>query len=142
MADGVSLAASIAGLCVVAEAVTRKSYQYIKEVKNANKEISKLLSETTELFAILHGLHLVACRFEGEDFDRTIQTHHVHSCYVLLDKLDKKLTDCNPSNYSSSKKELLKKLTWPFSSSETKAMITEIERQKGTLKLALSVDNM
>ena len=142
MADGLSVAASIAGLFTVAEAVTRKAYQYIKEAKNANKEISKLLSETTELFAILHGLHLVALRFEGEEFDRTIQTHHIHSCYVMLDKLDSKLVDCSPSNYSNPKKVVLKKLAWPFSSSETKEMITELERQKSTLKLALSVDSM
>jgi len=142
MADGLSVAASIAGLVTLAEAVTRKSYRYVKEAKNSSKEISKLLSETTELYGILHGLHLMACRFESEEFDHTIQTHHVHSCYVLLDKLDSKLLDANPQSYSSSRKDLLKKMAWPFSSVETKEMIAELERQKSTLRLALSVDNM
>jgi hypothetical protein len=87
MADPLSVAASVAGLITIIELVIHNGYQYIKDVKGVKSQIATLIVEITNLFDVLHSLHLVAYRFEGKEFDSTMQIHHIQSCYVLLEKI-------------------------------------------------------
>lgn len=87
MTDPLSISASIAGLISIADIVTRRSFKYVKGVKNAKKEVEKLIAEVMHLFGVLNQLKLVACRFEDEQFEPTMQIHHIQSCYDLLEKI-------------------------------------------------------
>lgn len=84
IADPPSIAASVASLITITESVLGKGYQYVKEAKDAVSQVAALLSEITNLFGVLHSLQLAACRFEGEEFDSTMQIHRIHTCYAIL----------------------------------------------------------
>lgn len=142
MTDPLSISASIAGLISIADIVTRRSFKYVKGVKNSKKEVEKLIAEVMHLFGVLNQLKLVACRFEDEQFEPTMQIHHIQSCYDLLEKIKFRLDEADPSNGCSVKKALKKQLTWPFSHPETTELIEAVERHKGILGLALSADGL
>jgi hypothetical protein len=142
MADPLSVAASVAGLITIAETVIGNGYQYLKDTKSAGSQVAALISEVTNLFGVLHSLHLVACRFEGEKFDSTMQIHHIHSCYAVLEKIQARLDKSNPAKSHNPLEATKRRLHWPLSSSETKSLIADVERHKSTLSLALSADGM
>jgi cob(I)alamin adenosyltransferase len=56
MADGLSVAASVAGLVQIADVVVRRGYRYIREVKNAEKSVEQLIDEVNKLSGVLHSL--------------------------------------------------------------------------------------
>lgn len=142
MGDPLSVAASVAGLITIAEVVIRNGYQYVKDAKDAGSQVAALISEVTNLFGVLHSLHLVACRFEDEKFDSTMQIHHVQSCYLILEKIQKQLDKADPAKSRNPFDAARRKLHWPLSSSETKSLIAEVERHKATLSVALTADGM
>ena len=142
MADPLSVSASIAGLITITDAVFRQTFKYVKAVKGASDEVSSLTSALGTLSGILHNLHLVAAEFEGESFDTTIQINHVYSCVQTVEKIEKILDKYHTSSAGPEKMEKIKRLMWPFSASEVKALCVEIEQHKTTLSLALNVDGM
>lgn len=143
MSDPLSISASVAGLITTADIVFRRIYKYAKAVKGAQNEIAVLSSEVTSLFGVLHSLHLVICQLEGQTFESTARTHHIYSCHQTLEKIKTILEKHDPSSASEQPVESAKrKLRWPFSTSETKNLIAEVERHKTTLSLALTADGM
>jgi hypothetical protein len=143
MGDPVSISASIAGLITTADIVFRRTFKYIKAVKGAQKEIAALSTEITGLFGILNGLHLVARQLEGEAFESISRAHHIYSCQQTLEKIKSLLEESDPSLLQDQPVQSVKrKLRWPFSASETRGLIAEVERHKSTLSLALTADGM
>lgn len=142
MADPLSVSASIAGLITITDTVFRRTFNYVKAVKGAPDEASSLTSALGTLSGILHNLQLVAAEFEGESFDTTIQINHVYSCVQTVEKIEKILDKYHTSSAGPEKMEKIKRLKWPFSVSEVKALCVEIEQHKTTLSLALNVDGM
>jgi hypothetical protein len=137
------VASSIAGLVALTDLVFTKVFWYLKRVKNAEKEVTAFSTEIKTLYGILHSLHLVAFQLEGEQYDRSIRVHHVHYCYETLEGVKIRLQKAFPdTDKNSSAKLLLHKLKWPFSISETKDLIANLQRHKSTLTLALSADNL
>jgi len=147
--DPLSLSASIAGLISITDMIAGRSYKYIKEARGASKEIQKLLEEITDLFGILNSLRLVASRYQDEDFDSTMQSQHIYTCHMLLEKIKVRLDKADPSQVDESKSPFRQKasslgrtLIWPFSSAETKGLIADVAKQRTTLSLALAADGM
>jgi len=147
--DPLSLSASIAGLVSITDMIAGKSYKYIKESRGASKEIKRLLEGITDLFGILNSLRLVASRYQEEEFDSTMQSQQIHTCHTLLEKIKDRLDEADPSQVDEKKSpfrqkasSLSRSLAWPFSSTETKGLIAEVENQKATLSLALAADGM
>ena len=135
--------ASIAGLITLADIIFGRTYAYAKAIKGASKDIAAFSSEIGDLYGILQRLNLVACQFEGELFDSTARTRHVHSCYQTLEKIRVRLGKDDASGLEIQRFEKMKrKPRWPFTSSEVKVLISEILRHKQTLGLALNVDSM
>ncbi|KAF2260870.1 ankyrin [Lojkania enalia] len=123
------VAAGIAGLIALAGLVFGKIFWYIKTTKSAEKDVSAFLREIRDLCGILHSLHLIACQLEGEQSDNTIQVHHVYYCYEALQSIKNKLQKASPQEKGASTgANLLGKLKWPFSASETKELIDDIQR--------------
>lgn len=143
MADPLSISASVAGLITIAETAFRGTFKYIKGVKDAPKEIVTLSSELSLLYGMLNRLQLVVSQLEGETFDSAVQIHHIHSCYLTLEKIKKLLDKFDTSSLEDQKLERMKRrLKWPFSISDAKCLVTEIERHKSAIGLALAADGM
>ncbi|OMP85154.1 Sensor protein gacS [Diplodia seriata] len=144
MGDPLSVAASIAGLVALADIVFVRAFKYAKEAKGANKEISALANELQSLSGVLHSLHL---RISGLGNDEqahtaTYRSDLVDSCIRLLVTVRDKLQEHKPGEQEQGPSRSLRKLKWPFSAKETKSLITDIERHKSTLTMALSADSM
>jgi hypothetical protein len=73
--DGLSVASGIAGIVSVADIVVRTLIKYLSEVKDAKRDISALLTETSNLNGILRSLELLARQFQDEEVPATVQTH-------------------------------------------------------------------
>jgi hypothetical protein len=147
--DTLTLSTSIAGLISITDILANRSYQYIKEARGASKEVKKLLEEITDLFGILNSLRLVASRYQDEAFDSTLQSQHIHTCQILLEKIKDRLDKADPTQVDETKSPFRQKasslkrtLVWPFSSAETKVLIAEVAHQNATLSLALAADGM
>ena len=137
------VAAGIAGLIALADLVFGKVFWYIKTAKNAEKDVTDFSTEVRNLSGILHSLHLVACQLEGEEYDQAFRVHHIYYCHETLEIIKNRLQKAFPQDRKATPgKTLVSKLKWPYSMSETKELISEIQRHKSTLSLALSADTL
>ena len=139
MTDPFSVSASIAGLVSLADLVFNRAYKYTKDVRGASEEVKTLVQSIGALSGILHNLLLIARQVEGEASDSTTQIDHISSCYLTIVKMRRILEKYESSNGQLS---AMKKLQWPFSSSEARSITVEIERHKSTFSLALGVDSL
>ena len=143
MADPLSISASIAGLISLTDTAFRRTFSYVMAVKDAPKEISALSSELGILYGLLNRLHLLICQLDNGAFHSAVQGHQLISCYRTLEKVKGILDKHDVSSFEDEKVQNLKKrFKWPFSISDVKGLITEIERHKSTFNLALSADNI
>ena len=144
MTDPFSISASIAGLITLADIVFCRICTYAKAVKNASKDVLTLRSEVDELYVILTKLRLLSIRLEeNKVFEAAFRTHHVHSCHDILEKIRQVLEKSETASLKGRRLQSFKrKLQWPFKSSEVELFISEIERHKQTLSLALNVDSV
>ncbi|KAL8781668.1 MAG: hypothetical protein Q9213_005885 [Squamulea squamosa] len=143
MADPLSVSASIGGLVTLADLVFSRIFKYVQAVKGASKDISALSSEVGALYGVLSNLRLLSLQLDEKNFHTTMRTHHIHACTQTLEKLREILDRDNTSSLPLQTIESMKrKLRWPFSHSEVKTLLTEIERHKATLGLALNVDGI
>ncbi|TEY71202.1 hypothetical protein BOTCAL_0099g00290 [Botryotinia calthae] len=147
--DPLSLSASISGLISIVKDLSGTTYKYIKTSKGAPEEVKQLAEQMTHLFGILNSLSLVASRFDNELRTATMQLQHLSTCQQLLDKIQIRLDKADPNNFDQTKTrsgqklyKLRKSLTWPFTTGETKELITAMASQKSDLSLALQADGM
>lgn len=98
MADVLGVAASIDGLTSLADIVVRKGYKFLREVKDTEKKVKKIVDEVNALSGFLHSLNNVVERLEedGSIFDPTTQIHYVEACYQTLVTLQKHFEDTLP----------------------------------------------
>lgn len=142
MADPVSISASIAGLVSLADMVFSRIYRYVKAVNNAAKDITKLSFQVGALYGVLSSLRLVSDQLEDEAFNSTARVHLIHSCYQTLERVKSILDRDDTSPFQDQPFEKIKrKLRWPFTSTEVRDLIKELEEHKSTLGLALNVDS-
>jgi hypothetical protein len=143
MADPLSIAASAAGLVSIADTIFTRIYRYAKGVKGAAKEIEELAAGIRTLSEILHGLQLVLSQYDDDLSDSNLRLHHLNSCRETLLKIQRKI-DSNDSQISNrSKFEVtIQKLKWPFSGAEVKALLSEVERHKATINVAMTGDSL
>lgn len=141
MAEPLSVAASIGGLIQLTDTVFRRLFKYIQAVKHAPKEISNLCAEVRALYGILQSLKLVALQLEGGDSDTAIQTTCIESCLVTLEKA-KAILEKNHTPARNLVMAKTARLLSPIAISDAKNLVTEIERHKTALGLALTVDSM
>ena len=118
-------------------------YRYTKGVKGAAKEIEELAAGIRTLSEILHGLQLVLSQYDDDRWDPNLRLHHLNSCRETLLKVQKKI-DSNDSQTSnkSAFEATIQKLKWPFSASEVKALLSEVERHKATINVAMTGDSL
>ncbi|PSN71685.1 hypothetical protein BS50DRAFT_234023 [Corynespora cassiicola Philippines] len=141
MAEPLSIAGSIAGLLSLGNEVFRLVYRYTTAVKNAEKEIGDLKRELEALNGVLYNVGIVARELEQDPL-RTpaIRLDHVNSCISLLHRLKENLGELKITAPSKIEKSF-RKLTWPFKSSETQSIVSEIRICRDTVAIALSADS-
>jgi hypothetical protein len=140
MAEVIGVASSVSGLMTLADIVVRRGYKFIKDVREADETVRKIVDEVNNLSGVLHSLSNVVERLEEEDsrHDPSTQIHYIESCYQTLAKL-RDLFDGAMPEAPLSKSE---KLRWPLKKSHTKELLVEIERHKATMTLAMSAREM
>lgn len=141
MADPLSVAASVAGLVSLADIVVQHLVRYIREVQDAKSEVSALLREVSTLGGILKSLEVVVAQLDSGPVDTSSQTHVIHSCYTLLERLRNLLEAKDPTGSRRTFATITKKLFWPISKPESERLLKELERHKATLGLALEADS-
>jgi len=143
MADPLSISASIAGLVTLADVAFSRTYRYVRAVKNASKEISALSSELSALYGVLCSVRSISTQLEGEAFESAARLRCINSCQKTLEEVQRILDRDKTSSLQDEPWETMKrKLRWPFKSSEVKSLISDIERHKETLGLALEADGI
>lgn len=143
MGDPLSVASGVAGLLGLADIVFSRVYKYAKAVKGAESSAQTLANEIRTLAGLLHSLSMVATELEVGPTVSTFRLQHVITCQQVLLKIDRKTREADPSNPDGGKvRSVLKKLKWPFSSTETKELIEEINRHQRVITVALSADSI
>ncbi len=130
MADLLSISASIAGLLSITESIIRNRYHFIRACKEAEETVLLLVNEVNSLARMLYSLRNIVQRFEDDNttIEPTTQIHHIESCYQTLRKVQAVLEKANPAKSSGGLNTAIRKLRWPLTKSETKELITEVER--------------
>ncbi|RFN48582.1 vegetative incompatibility protein het-e-1 [Fusarium flagelliforme] len=150
MADPLSISASIAGLVAIADLIFRSGTKYVKGYKGAQREVESLMREVRDLSVVLHNLELLAFDLEETEPDESfhqgkssLQLHHLHDCRQLLRRMENGLSLTDSSLKSKSGLERVQsRLKWPFTSTDSKEMIIEIQRYKQIIDTALAADSL
>jgi hypothetical protein len=151
MADPLSISASIAGLVALADLTFRSGTKYAKGYKGAQREVENLMREVRDLSVVLHNLELVAFDLEEAappDYNAhqeksSLQLHQLHDCRQLLRRMENGLSLTDSSLKSRSGLERVQaRLKWPFTATDCKEMIMEIQRYKQIIDTALIVDSL
>ena len=147
MAEPLSIAGSMVGLCALADKVFLRTVRYIKAVKEAKKEAQGLSNELQSLAVALHQLYLQTSRLEiSVDSDHAptaFRPQFVDSCNQVLNKLDLRLEKISPAgDQLAMGASFRRRLKWPFSTSETKSLLGDLERHKSTVLLAVNSHNL
>jgi hypothetical protein len=140
MAEVLGVAASVAGLMTIADSIVRKGFKFIKDVKDAEKSVEKLVEEVNNLSGVLHSLNNVVEQLEEDekDVDPSAQIHYIESCYKTLKKIQDLFDEAVPGVPMSRGD----KLKWPLKKAHTKELLDEIGRHKSTMTLAMTAREM
>lgn len=144
MSDPLSVSASIAGLISLADLTFKLVYKYARAVKDARSDIQTLADEINGLSSVLRTLEAIAATLEseGDTFDPALRLHYLNRCRRTLDKIEKRVRVAVDRLAKSKMAAVMTQLKWPFSSSETRDLLTELARHKETITMALSADTM
>lgn len=134
--DIMEVAASIAGLATLADIVFRRSIKYIKAVKSAPRDLSRLATELRLLCGVLKDLDLLITQLETQADKIAIQSEHIKECQNTLKEVEDKFPD-SVSTVSSATSRLKHKIQAPFHASDIDALLQKLERLKTTFSLAL-----
>ncbi|KAF5716134.1 ankyrin repeat [Fusarium mundagurra] len=145
MADPLSIAASIARIISLADAVFRYTFKFSRTASGATDEVHRLNEEINSFSTVMRKLHALACDLEaqGQVFESALRVEHLAQCERTFEKIRKRVTKAvddfnNPSKWQG----LARQLKWPYSVSETKDLLADISRYKDTISLAASADTM
>jgi hypothetical protein len=141
--DPLSISASIAGLITLADVVFSRTHKYYKGVKNAGEEIKHLASEIRALAGLLHGLRLTLEELEAEAEWTHFKAYQIYACNMTLTNIRTELDKHSPGATAGLPlKTKVQKLKWPFSLPQTKELLSEVERHKSTISMALVADDV
>lgn len=143
--DPLSIAASTIAVIQISNTVLLCCYRLRSQIKDADGEISQIITEVEDLSATLNELEELLQSADGgsvledlsvDDYDGKLGTiscqSALTSCEAALKEISKKLAPL-------SKPGLKSKLRWPFESSSIQRKLDIVQKQKATLQLALSV---
>jgi hypothetical protein len=141
--DPLSISSSIAGLIMITNTIVTNGFKYLSEFKESGETVKSLFHEVNLLFGTLHSLQNVAARLEHQQssIPPTTRIHHINACYVTLRKVEAQLEKVAAKRNTATDRTR-QRVLWPLSKVETKNLLLEVERQKTSLSLALSADEL
>lgn len=134
------MTASILGLFGTAHAVIDKLVTYENAVKGAEKEVKDLLVEVSSLSGIADGLHTLVKTMESQEFDKMMRAEHIYYCQKTLEEIGYQLDKFKVPEAENKLESVKRKMRWPLSSKDTMKLVSDVERHKSSLSLALSAD--
>ncbi|KAK4163823.1 ankyrin repeat-containing domain protein [Cladorrhinum sp. PSN259] len=142
----IGVAASIGALVEIADRAYKVVFKYFPAVKNARKDVQRLIIEIRSLCGVLHSLKIFAASLEDETLAaadmKAFRMQHVESCYHTLSKIRSDLQDFEAGFNSKNKlKGLHRSLRWPFCEEETIKLLDRVNADKQTMNLAMTVDS-
>ncbi|KAK7529986.1 ankyrin repeat-containing domain protein [Phyllosticta citribraziliensis] len=142
MTDPLSVSASVAGLVSLADVVFSKVFRYAKAVKDAESDIALLAEKTQALSGVLHSLFRLSLELDDQDARREIRHRHFESCGRILQRIKQALEGREPSAKNGLANSIKIKLSWPFSSSETKKLVDQISGLHTEISQSMNADSM
>jgi predicted RNase H-like nuclease (RuvC/YqgF family) len=139
MAEALGVASSVIAVVDLSAKVFSLCLQYSREVKNAKDDIEKLSKEVATFQATARELQTLVEGPRGKELKASQQlTSAIKDGRLRLEELERQL------QRSSCRKSMsrfgLRALKWPFESKEIKGTIEDLERYRGTISLALNID--
>src|SRR5450432_1009291 len=138
--DGLSVAASIAGLASLTLEVTRILHNYYSNVESAPKDIENLTREVEALSTVLEQLETFLNRggVIGNSFDQTasVLASTVKDCRTTLDNLEKGLTVPTKEGFP----KMLGRLIWPFRKDQVQKMVDSLRRYTLIFQFSLTIE--
>jgi chromosome segregation ATPase len=140
MMDGISAAASVIAVIQLTGSIMKIREDYIKEVKDARKDIVSLQKEVAALREVLERL---------SDLSRGLQSTMLSTsqaladgttgCLSVLQELEEKIYPGRGKKAMS--KVGLRALKWPLRRTEVERVMKDLERYKTTFTLSLQAEN-
>jgi len=150
MADPLSIAASIAGLLSIARSILAEGYGYIASVRDSPNALKQLLSEISQLEAILGQIDELVRENAVNASPATQSSRHRVSEIITPDTI-KTASDLLKSVQSSIKlcertpgqsaRNVGRAIVWPFKEREVKESLDRFWRLINTFELALSLES-
>ncbi|KXJ85602.1 hypothetical protein Micbo1qcDRAFT_127750 [Microdochium bolleyi] len=135
MAELLGIAASVIAVVDVSAKVLNLCSEYVRDVKNAKSDINNLCAEVVQFLAAIEQLNKL---LEGPDGEALKALKHLESTLQdALSTLQKFAQDLQPSAWNNLG---LRALKWPFRSKGVDGTIQRLARCRGSITLALSVD--
>jgi ankyrin repeat domain-containing protein 50 len=140
--DPLSLAASVAGLLALTEAVLTSCYGFVGKVNSAAADVDRIIREAGSLKVILLDLKSLVDEGGGSKLPSVNslfgEDGALTACFKSLEELKSKLMPPGASGPMS----LRRRLMWPFESKKVDEILDNIQKQKPTLLLALMSENL
>lgn len=153
MADPLSIAASVAGLALLARDLAKGIKEFTDSVKGSDKEIHGLYSGVVSLYAELQGVSLVIEQMEDLGLRNTTQGGIIEDCNTTIDAIWKLLKkygvdrqDAENHAVTEYRKRgrwetMKQRKRWYFDKDQVQKLCTDLEHHKSTLSLAMSKDS-
>ena len=129
MAEALGIASAVVGLVTLVAQVTKLSYTFFSDIRNASKSQKLYLQEISALTEVLLRLEQALELQERVALRRSsILKEALQDCQELLSSLK---TSLEKTTKSSSRIEKVKSsLTWPFDEKEVKRLVEKFHRYR------------
>ncbi|EWG53640.1 hypothetical protein FVEG_17152 [Fusarium verticillioides 7600] len=127
--------------------------KYVKSYRGTPTEVGNLIREVRSLSVILLNLCLIAFDLEEtgppeataavHEPPTVLHPHYLHDCHQLLSRLETGLPRTEASlDSGSGRSRLQARLKWPYTSTESREMIQDIQRYNQIIHTALAADSL
>ena len=140
--DGVSAAASVAGVATIAAQLSKSLYEICQDIKEAEKDIRKVADDVELISTVLRDLevHFQQNKVTGAPIYRR---NHVLRVKEICDRCELIFEDINNvtgiKERTAPKVTLLTRLQWCFRKGRVKLLQANLESLKSTLQVLLQV---
>lgn len=137
--EGLGLAANVIAVVELSGRIAAICVQYSRDVKHAKADIERFRREVVNVTSLLQHVHALLQGPDKTSLSTSIELKNaLQDCSMQLEQLN---TALDPGrNRKTMSKFGLRALKWPFETKEVEKAIRNLERCKGTISVALQVD--
>lgn len=143
--DPLSIAASIAGLYTLADRIFIPVFQYGRAMKTAKCSIGRLAEEIQILSTILRNLQALALDLAPDHSSLnqpSLQIPAIVQIRTTLQAIENNLKPAIDDVNGATSARLIRQIKWPFSETQTHALLEDLSRHKSTIQIALESDTL